>query len=342
MKNNQPDISLIRKYLNGELDAAAMYKLERQAENDPLLMDVIRGMENGQQQEDESRLLEIDQLINRRVQERKVQKMTPWKLWAAAASLILISAVTGILVYNKPSGKMHTADLAKSDNNIPAPVVGEQNAKVESGIQYESVPLVSADTATVVRAKAPVSGRVAAVKKPHLNLNDSASIAAISSAQKDKASQIEYDPLKQVPVSIGYGMSRNGNIANARMMKTNEDTVRNALAGRVAGTTTELNEVAVVMASSAKIGSGEPVIGWDKYKRYLEQNSVTNSSWAGTVVLAFRVDDSGRPVQIRIVRGLNDAANQKAEELLIGGSKWSKTEKEVTLKIKFRSSFVLP
>ena len=341
MKNNQPDISLIRKYLNGELDAAAMYKLERQAENDPLLMDVIRGMENGQQQEDESRLLEIDQLINRRVQERKVQKMTPWKLWAAAASLLLISAVTGILVYNKPSGNKHTADLAKSENNIPAPVIGEENAKVETGIQYESVPLVSADTATVVRAKAPVSGRVAAVKKPHLKLNDSASIAAISSAQKDKASQIEYDPLKEVPVRVGYGVTRNSNIAASRM-KTTEDTINRALAGRVAGTATELNEITVAMASPAKSGSGEPVIGWDKYKLYLQKNAVNNGARAGTVVLAFKIDGNGRPFQIRIVRGINDAVNQKAEELLTGGSKWNWTEKEITLQIKFRSSFVLP
>jgi len=348
VKNNQPDISLIRKYVNGELDATAMYKLERQAENDPLLMDVIRGMENGEQAEDEGRLVEIDQLINRRIEQRKVQKLTPWKLWAAAASLILISAVTGILVYNKPSGNMHTADLAKTQNNIPAPVVGEQNAKIESGIQYESAPLDRIDTTTVVKAKVPVSvkapvgARIPSTKTPPFGLNDSSSIAALSSAHQNKATAIEYDPLKEAPVSVGYGAVRNSPVITARMMKKSEDTINRALAGRVAGINTELNEVTVVSASPAKSGKGEPVVGWDKYKLYLEQNAVTNSARAGTVILAFKVDGNGKPIQIRIVKGINDAANQKAEELLVGGSKWTSTEKEITLKIKFRSSFVLP
>jgi len=44
--SKQTDISQqIRKYLNGELDARAMHQLEKEAQNDPFLMEALEGYE---------------------------------------------------------------------------------------------------------------------------------------------------------------------------------------------------------------------------------------------------------------------------------------------------------
>jgi hypothetical protein len=89
VEKNKPDIALIRKYLNGELDARAMYELERRAQDDPYLMDVLMGMEMGNETEDEDSLATIDQLLGQRVQKVQTKKMIPWKSWSIAASVVI-------------------------------------------------------------------------------------------------------------------------------------------------------------------------------------------------------------------------------------------------------------
>ena len=52
MSNKKADISQIRKYLNGELNATAMHQLEQDALDDPFLMDALEGYEvNGKDQQ---------------------------------------------------------------------------------------------------------------------------------------------------------------------------------------------------------------------------------------------------------------------------------------------------
>ena len=89
MSAKKPDISQIRKYLNGELDARAMYELERQAHNDPFLMDVLRGMESSGDQQ--PHLDAIDQMLQRRVQRQSRKPVIlMYKYWAAAACLLIV------------------------------------------------------------------------------------------------------------------------------------------------------------------------------------------------------------------------------------------------------------
>jgi hypothetical protein len=40
---SRANILQIQKYLNGELDAKAMHRLEREAQDDPFLMDALEG-----------------------------------------------------------------------------------------------------------------------------------------------------------------------------------------------------------------------------------------------------------------------------------------------------------
>ncbi len=120
MSHNKPDISQIRKYLNGELDARAMYELELLAHHDPLLMDLIRGMEYGDEKGHQHNLNQIDQLVNKRVQQEKKRSIALWKLWPLAASLLVGLTLGGFWLLHqqlpKPLITASTTPTAQTKN----------------------------------------------------------------------------------------------------------------------------------------------------------------------------------------------------------------------------------
>jgi hypothetical protein len=144
VKNNKADISLIRKYLRGELDPRAMYELERQAQDDPIVMDMINGVEHSQEDLDKLNLMEINRMIRKRVDEDKsgpaevgaIDRSGPseqtvrtsnnynknWKVWMAAASLLLLSSIGILLGVKSPSGEgmIQNAPLVQNRPSAPA------------------------------------------------------------------------------------------------------------------------------------------------------------------------------------------------------------------------------
>jgi TonB-dependent SusC/RagA subfamily outer membrane receptor len=99
---NKPNIEQIRKYLNGELDARAMFELERQAEQDPFLWDMMRGMESSDENH-EPNLNAIDELIKQRVEQNKKKVVPMWRYWPVAASLLIALGIGGWWVLHEPS-----------------------------------------------------------------------------------------------------------------------------------------------------------------------------------------------------------------------------------------------
>lgn len=121
MNKKESDISLIRKYLNGELNTRAMHQLEKRAQHDPFLMDAMEGYEkSGSDQHDN---LEI---LNRRLQQRyakKEKKIIPWNIIAIAASVIIVFTAGGLWFYNShPSNTLQTAEAIKPVVSAPAAI----------------------------------------------------------------------------------------------------------------------------------------------------------------------------------------------------------------------------
>ncbi|GAB3910998.1 energy transducer TonB [Mucilaginibacter boryungensis] len=96
MSAKKTDISHIRKYLNGELDARAMHQLEREAQDDPFLMDAIAGYENAGTDQ-QPNLAALDNLLQQRINQAKIRRMVPWKYISIAASLVLILGIAYLL-----------------------------------------------------------------------------------------------------------------------------------------------------------------------------------------------------------------------------------------------------
>ena len=117
MSAKKPDIEQIRKYLNGELDGQAMYQLERRAEADPLLWDMIKGMESagkGQQ----VHLDELDKLIDQRVN-KKEKRVIPLSIIMSVAAILLLVLAVGIRFFTRPTAKPSIA-LTQTRPNKPA------------------------------------------------------------------------------------------------------------------------------------------------------------------------------------------------------------------------------
>lgn len=247
MKNNRPDISLIRKYLNGELDARAMYELERLAQDDPALMDVMMGMEMGNIAEDEANLSAIDQLIQKRVEGDQVKRLFPWKTWAAAASFIIGISVIAVLMLQRPERTLLTdasSGVKQKDKTITP--------------NKELPP----KKASAVNGKSPVTNTTAAVLKPGFSrhrpgpadisaeiLNPSspaqkipvkitaeADPVALASLRRNTDSVINArNSLREVAI-IGYGVQRKRDFtAASAIIKAEPAETEKSLSGKIAG-----------------------------------------------------------------------------------------------------------
>jgi TonB family protein len=91
VKNKRADIAQIRKYLSGELDARSMHQLEREAQNDPFLMDALEGYESSAPDQ-QANLDELNARLAKRIKadDRKVILLRPL---AIAASVLIIAAL---------------------------------------------------------------------------------------------------------------------------------------------------------------------------------------------------------------------------------------------------------
>lgn len=89
MDNREADISKIKKYLEGKLDARAMHQLEKRALDDPFLMDALEGYgKKGAHQKEN--LDALTARLQQRVADKKVRRMIPWVPVSVAASILVI------------------------------------------------------------------------------------------------------------------------------------------------------------------------------------------------------------------------------------------------------------
>jgi TonB family protein len=152
--NKRDYISQIQKYLNGELDARAMHKLEREAQSDPFLMDAMEGYSTVGRQQDN--LIALQQRLQARTA-TKTRRLIPWTVISIAASVIGFAVVVGILyqgnekpqapkvAMNQPlkAGQSDTTQVLKQEKIEP--VISQPEAKMYTNAK------VSAD-----KNKAPV------------------------------------------------------------------------------------------------------------------------------------------------------------------------------------------
>lgn len=208
MEKGKVDIRLIKRYLRGELSPREMYALERRAQDDPMLMDTILGMELKAQGIHETNLVDIRKRIAARTQKRHTRRLAPYQRWAVAAS-VLVALTFGTLWFKQEQVQTNLA-LAPTEaetlrSGPPATSafsdqVGSEDATAEQ-LPQPKVPA----------AKAPASQRkkrVAAATPPvHQRAEDTANAIGITDRLAAGKQRRPMDTLDEV-AAAGYGTQK--------------------------------------------------------------------------------------------------------------------------------------
>jgi TonB family protein len=230
------DISIIRKYLNGELDGPAMHQLEKRAQDDPFLMDAIEGYEKatGNQQ---SQLNELAARINQRVAPKKA-RIIPFRAIGIAASVLVILSIGGWWLLNNS----HHTDKPQLAATV-APVVTKTTTDSVNTVINQQTPLASLN---IAKPKAIVHyNRLKAVA----SANAAPVLADNIVAKKDSATT-DSTPLNEMVVMqyTAAPKQKDKEIANAKVVmdtttalgiKKQQSPIDKLLEGKVAGVNTE-------------------------------------------------------------------------------------------------------
>ncbi|MGY4536086.1 hypothetical protein ACVW0P_000480 [Mucilaginibacter sp. UYNi724] len=182
VKNKQADIQQIQKYLNGELDARAMHKLERRAQDDPFLMEALEGY-GAIKADQRNNITGLQQRLEARTA-TKVMRMTPWMVTAIAAGVIGFAVVIGLL-YNNDSSDKQIPQIAM---NQPAKATPTDTAPVIIDKQAEQV-ITSRQKQTIA------SNNIS----PNINKKVFADKNAKTTVTMNGTAPVQQDILKEVP-----------------------------------------------------------------------------------------------------------------------------------------------
>jgi len=310
VSTNKANISQIQKYLSGELDAKAMHALERQAQDDPFLMDAIEGYQNtGANQQ--SNFDEVKQRFSQRIDQDTKRPLILWRVLPIAATLLIALSIGFLwlkpvsktpLATNRPLQSEKVLTPYKSD----APPIS--NDKNIHGIIIDATGHALAGVkvrikGTKLSAKTDTAGRFSIAAKPSKK-----AILNIAANGFD-AKQVKLDGKKDLKVILSES-------------------------------TNELASVSVTayVEDDKPANKAHPLDGWKAFRNYLRENATMDDGATGLVKLAFTVGTNGMIDGIRVIKGNNDEMNQKAIDLVLNGPAWKgMTEaKQMRLKIFFR------
>jgi len=187
VSTNKPNISQIRKYLNGELDAHAMHELERQALNDPFLQDALDGYEqagNNQQ----PNINELQDRLQQRITPAK-KRLTLWPAMGIAASVLVFMSIGGwwLLNYRAPAHKLDGMPADKTEVVARPLVTDTSNIQMmadSAAVRQTGTPLAKPTTGmALARSKAPKTlGEAKDVSSEFKNTEAISSAPVLSSA----------------------------------------------------------------------------------------------------------------------------------------------------------------
>jgi hypothetical protein len=226
------DISQIRKYLSGELDARGMHELERQALDDPFLMDTMEGYE-GNNQNQQANLDSLNNLLQQRITQNKQRSL--WPAIAIAASVLLVMTVGGLWLFHHPD------PLNQGANRISANKVTVTKSTPKPSIPTLKNPPVTEELTVLkpVGVKAIVKRPIRAKQKAFTNQMQKSDFNKLGLADmrvaesKAKNDTSKVNMLSEVVVK-GYSTLKKTEVT-ASVSVISAAPLQNKLQGRVAG-----------------------------------------------------------------------------------------------------------
>ncbi|MDB5118418.1 MAG: hypothetical protein JWQ79_3910 [Mucilaginibacter sp.] len=230
MSSKRANISQIEKYLDGKLDATAMHQLERQAQDDPFLMDALEGYEkSGVKQQ---QLNELQSRLQQRVSEKQ-KRIIPWRIIAIAASVLIVLTLGGLWIHNnQPQKQQQIAQVdktaIKSSPLTQAPALAENKKEIIE--KSEPLAVLSSPHKALSRKNRTVNSYADAIK-PQANASSDMLSAELDKADRPVTKPAEKDstPLDEALV-MAYSAKR-----KTVNKKATDSNIVASLAGKVPG-----------------------------------------------------------------------------------------------------------
>lgn len=289
--------------------------LEREAMNDPFLMDAIEGYDTvyGDHYDMLQRLeVWVDDHARMRKQARRR------KLWGgvAAAAVVLVGAGTALYLYTRfEPMDVPVAELLKGEND-----------KVYIS-EYEFRREMPADMAVVAQARTgdtaeAVKEARAAVSPAAERFSDAAGtdmeIVAIQAAGSEMAEEVIR------PAAVKEAAARKTDAAGKAVA---EEAATEAAALVVADPIPVRDVLATRTVSSDEHAD---TVYYEDFAKYFLENrkpkfDASGNRQKGRVTLEFRVNTAGVPSAIHVISSFSREANREAIEMLVEGPRWEPT-----------------
>jgi len=274
---------MIRAYLEGKLDHEEMHRLEKQALTDPFLWEALEGYTHTSNPGTELSILQR-QLHERIVhlQENKKVFDFTWQRLSVAASASVLFITAGILFWMNVN---RSAPL--TEKQVQVALIDRDSLKTE---------INGSPSTAVIREKKYLDSsgetRIEAYQSSSDGNNDSELNNSPSTGKSKINSAVTSIPATKIRIQEQRALSRA--VTSAEGIGASEQTV-------------------------------QPVPGWDIYRKYLEDDirkPANDLNITGSVLLSFELDDNGKPVNLRILKGLTEACDAEAIRLLREGPAW--------------------
>jgi len=233
MSDSNYDIVYLKKYVNGLLSPKEMYAIEREAQRDPMLADILMGIEMDQNNTVSS---ELNACIARRVEDKKEAKVKvfDWKRLAIAASVVAILGI-GIIYFQQqknPSEANRTADIAlpadaPSSKLSPQPDTAAPTV-IEPDLKEQDIPRLADNNKPSDIRQHKQEEAIPALKEQSLRV---APVEMNRGIQSDRS--IRDSKLMDSAVVYGYAPTAKQRVTGSNVIIRGDQL--NALAGRVAG-----------------------------------------------------------------------------------------------------------
>jgi len=306
----------LKDYIQGKKRGKEANRLEREAMNDPFLQEALDGFESVAG--DHAKIIEQLEEKYTRPTVALPSKKRRFLYWTAAASILFIIGFSAYLI------------LEKNGQNIPA-IAKTQPNENEGIISADSFAMES--QAKIPQRKSEELPTVAKEnKKTEQELTNSSATSADNSNSLSKNDVVTADTrsLSESSKSVATAdkvMDREQEIEPIQEKKTanKSDTLYDTAAERS------------VAAKAAAQSSEANTFGEKEFQLWCQQKAnknVCNGNGA-TVKVSFFIDETGKPTEIEYKKYSCEEAKKEMGNLLSSSPFWTKTNRKVTMTIKW-------
>ena len=324
----------IQDYIIGDRSGKEAHQLEQEAMYDPFLQDALDGYD----QINDKPFDYLDGL------EKQIKKRTKSKsnylsrlgIWACILIIAGLSVFYFLTDGNNPDSVFPVKRTYVENDMIPFP---------------DSLMIIRKYSKGMNRKTISGTDNIAGIENTAENQSGDSSDEAESSIYQllrgmnyegDRSSQVSGDTEESNEATLSNNeiqsiLNREYNPDELAETKKPADSPAPVEPAKAPNTPVPTETVKAPPAPALKPG---PTVGEKAYNDYIEKNRKRLSDTAGEkphgkVILIFNVNEKGRPVDIRVLRSLSQAADREAVRLLQSGPDWTVNSSNTRLEIAF-------